>query len=59
MRVPACLPHGYTRHVLAPCRPAQEANTYFNTLRIVEDSYYQANFRQVLASYVSQVLRWL
>jgi hypothetical protein len=32
---------------------AQIANTYFNTLRIVEDGYYQAKYRQVLIDYVN------
>lgn len=30
-------------------------NTFFNTLRIVEDKYYQAMSRQELAEYVDQV----
>jgi hypothetical protein len=31
------------------------ANGYFNVLRIVEDAYWQANLRQSLVAYVSQV----
>ena len=32
-----------------------EANAYFNTLRFVEDCYWQAQLRQTLVSYLSQV----
>ena len=33
----------------------QRANTFFNTLRIVEDDHYQAGLRQELVAYVGQV----
>ena len=33
----------------------QRANTFFNTLRIVEDDHYQAGLRQELVAYVTQV----
>jgi hypothetical protein len=33
----------------------KSANTFFNTLRLLEDDFYQAQYRQTLINYVNQV----